>query len=69
MSERDVYIECIPMIAEIIVLCREMSSQEYEDWKREVMENVSDKAKEFMRKVLICIDSIMTKERRCATWI
>ena len=36
MSERDVYIQCIPMIAEMVVLLREMSQQEYEDWKRDL---------------------------------
>lgn len=63
MTERDVYIKSIPMIAEMIVLCREMSQQEYEDWKRETMEATADKAKEFIRKVLICIDKVMAEER------
>lgn len=63
MSERDVYIKSIPMIAEIIVLCREMSQQEYEDWKRETMEAIGDKAKEFMKKVFICINLVMMEER------
>lgn len=63
MTERDFYIKSIPMIAEIVVLCREMSQQEYEDWKRETMEAVPDKAKEFMRKVLYCIDKVMAEER------
>lgn len=63
MSERDVYIKSIPMIAEIIVLCREMNQQEYEDWKRETMEATDDRAKEFIKKVFICIDAVMEKEK------
>ncbi len=62
MSERDVYIQCIPMIAEMVVLLREMSQQEYEDWKQETMQATADKAKDFMRKVLICIDKVMAEE-------
>ncbi len=62
MSERDVYIQCIPMIAEMIVLLREMSQREYEDWKQETMQATADKAKDFMRKVLSCIDKVMAKE-------
>lgn len=63
MSERDVFIEHIPMIVELIALCREMSQQEYEDLKRETMETTPDKAKEFMRKIFICIDLVMMEER------
>lgn len=63
MSERDFYIKCVPIIVEIIVLCREMSQQEYEDLKRETMETTPDKAKEFMRKIFICIDLVMMEER------
>lgn len=62
MSERDFYIKCVPIIVEIIVLCREMSQQEYEDLKRETMQATADKAKDFIRKVLICIDKVMAEE-------
>lgn len=62
MSERDFYIKCVPIIVEIIVLCREMSQQEYEDLKRETMQATPDKAKDFIRKVLICIDKVMAEE-------
>lgn len=55
MSERDVYIQCIPMIAEMVVLLREMSQQEYEDWKQETLEAADDRAKEFIKKVLIAL--------------
>ncbi len=63
MSERDVFIKCIPMIAEIVVECSKMNEQEYEDWKRETMEAVDDRAKEFIKKVLNCIDAVMEKEK------
>ncbi len=59
MSEREFLAECVPMMVEMVVECRKMSQQEYEDWKREVMEAVPDKAKDFMRKVLICIDEVL----------
>ena len=57
MTERDLYVSCILMIAEMIVRCRKLSGGEYEDWKRETMEHCHETVKEFMGKVLIVIDN------------
>ena len=59
MTEYDLYVSCIPMIAEITVRCQKMDSQGYEGWKQETMEHTPETVKEFMGKVLIGIDSVV----------
>lgn len=60
MTERGLYVSCIPEIAEIAVRCRKMPMTKYEDWKQEVMEHCMEHcpetAKEFMCKVMMVID-------------
>lgn len=62
MSEYDVFVASIPMIAEMVVRCRRMDKQDYEEWKREVIESADDVVREFVRKVLICIDIYVAKK-------
>ena len=52
MTELDLYLQHIPMIAEIVVRCRKLSAQQYEEWKRKTVEASPDAAKEFIIKVL-----------------
>lgn len=59
MTERDLYISLIPMIAEMAAECRRMDRGDYEDWKREAMEGAPDAAKAFMGKVLAVIDGFV----------
>lgn len=59
MTEREFFISCIPMIAEMVVLCRELDGQDYEEWKREVMEHAASPAKSFMKKVLVAMDNVI----------
>ena len=59
MTERELYVFYIPMIAEIAARCRKLSLMEYEDWKRETMEHCPETIKKFMGKVMITIDSVV----------
>ncbi len=59
MTEREFYISCIPMIAEMVVLCRKLDNQDYEEWKREVMEHAASSAKSFMGKVFAAMDKVV----------
>lgn len=52
MTEYDLFVECIHMIAEMVVRCRRMSGGEYETWKSETMEHAPDTVKGFMGKVI-----------------
>lgn len=59
MTEYELYVSCIPKIAEIVIRCRRLSRSEYEDWKQETMEQAPETVREFMGKVLMVIDSLV----------
>lgn len=56
MKERELFIQSIPLIAEITVESRKISDVEYEEWKHETLNNAPDTAKDFILKVLSIID-------------
>ena len=59
MSERDVYIKCIPQIAEMAIEIREMTAWEYLEFKREYLEEVSrtyPKVLGLVKKILASIE-------------
>ncbi len=59
MTEYDLFVECLPMIAEMAVRCRTLDRADYETWKQETMEHAPDMVKSFMGKVLVCIDKVV----------
>lgn len=59
MTERDLYISCIPMIAEMAVRCRRLDRQEYDDWKGETIEHAPEMVKRFIGKVFIVIEKFL----------
>lgn len=63
MTELDLYLQCIPLIAEMVVKCLNLSDQQYEDFKRETMEAAPESAKEFLGKVFIVISSELEREK------
>ena len=66
MTEYDLFVECIPMIAEMAARCRRLSRDEYEGWKRKAMEGCPEPVKGFMHKVMMTIDSlVLGKEVAC----
>ena len=52
MTEYDLFVECLPMIAEMAVRCRSLDREDYEAWKAETMERAPDKVKPFMERCL-----------------
>lgn len=62
MTEYDLFVECIPMIAKMAVRCRTLTREEYEGWKRETMEECPDEVKGFMGKVMLTIDSLVLEK-------
>lgn len=65
MSERDLFIQSIPQIAEMIVEIQKMKPEQYEEFKREYLEEVKANAPiavEFIEKVLIVIDTYLQGE-------
>lgn len=55
MTERSVFIQAIPQIAEMIVEARKLTVGEFQEWHDEVMQEVPDKAKPFIEKIFIVV--------------
>ena len=53
MTEYQLFASCIPVIAEMIAECQRMPVQQYEEWKKGVLDATPDQVKEFMEKVLL----------------
>lgn len=62
MTEYDLFVECIPMIAEMAARCRRLSGGEYQDWKEETMGHCPETVRGFMGKVLTAIDKCVEAE-------
>ena len=56
MTEFDLFVKCIPMIAEMVIICRKLNQQDYEDFKCEAIKAAPESVKEFIGKVLTVID-------------
>lgn len=50
MTELDLYLQRIPMIAELVVSFQNLSDQQHKDWKRKTMEAAPHTVKEFLGK-------------------
>nr|DAJ23543.1 MAG TPA: hypothetical protein [Caudoviricetes sp.]DAJ55965.1 MAG TPA: hypothetical protein [Caudoviricetes sp.] len=59
MTEREFYISIVPEISELIVLLRDVSSEDREEIKREMLNNCKARpqAFRFMKKLWIGIDT------------
>lgn len=55
MTERDVFMQNIPVIAEMIVEARKLTAGEFEAWREETMEQTPEKAKPFVQKIFVTI--------------
>lgn len=55
MTEREIFIQAIPQIAEIIVEARKLTVEEFQEWHDEVMQEVPDKAKPFIEKIFVVV--------------
>lgn len=57
MTERDIFLQAIPRIAEMVVEARKLTVEEFQEWHDEVMKSVPDKAKPFIKKVFIFVSN------------
>lgn len=64
MTELDIYLQCIPMIAEMVARCQKLSAQQYEEWKRETMETAPEAVKGFLVKVFVVISVELGRLRK-----
>ena len=56
MSELDIFHMYMQQIAELIVICQDMSRKQYENWKIETMKTTPMEAVVFMEKIFIVVD-------------
>ena len=56
MTELDLYLQCIPMIATIAARCQNLSAQHYEEWKSKTISSSPEDIKGFLEKAFIVID-------------
>lgn len=59
MTERQLFEQCIPQIAEIIMEARKMTAEEYYEWKAETICNMNGKLTEFMKKIFLVIEEYL----------
>ena len=64
MTELDLYLQSIPMIAEMVIICQKLSAQQYEEWKRETLETAPESVKGFLVKVFIVISAELERIRK-----
>mgnify|MGYP005797592675 FL=1 len=65
MTEYDLFIQCVPMIAEIVVRAKRMTEEQYRDWKQEqekALKASGQKSNSFALKVLEVIDTYRGRE-------
>lgn len=64
MTELDLYLQSIPVIAECISTIIHLPVQQYEERKREILEaDISDTAKRFLAKVFMVIDAELERRK------
>lgn len=56
MTERELFVKATPQIAEIIVLSRELTQVEFEQWKEECLQNCNSESLEFAKKIIVVIE-------------
>lgn len=56
MTERELFVKAIPQIAEIVVLSRELTQEEFEQWKEKYLQNPSSESLEFAKKIIAIIE-------------
>lgn len=59
MTERQLFEQRIPQIAEIIIEARKMTAKEYYEWKAETIRNMNGKLTEFMKKIFLVIEEYL----------
>lgn len=57
MTERELFYECITQIAEFAVECSKLSAEKYRDFKKRMLGQTSEKARPFMKKIFMVVDS------------
>lgn len=55
MTERDVFLQSVNQIAEMVVEARKLTMGEFQKWHDECLENAPEQVRGFMEKIFIVI--------------
>lgn len=56
MTERDLFVQSIPLIAEMNVESRKICDVNFEEWKHEMLNSVPEETKDFALNVIAIVD-------------
>ena len=62
MTEYRAFIECVPMIAEMVVRARRLTGKQYQEWRQEALATADRCSNDFAKKVLQVIDDYRSRE-------
>lgn len=56
MTERDVFVQAVPQIAEMVVEARKLTDEEFAQWKSEVLQDTPERIRPFIEKIYVVIE-------------
>ena len=55
MTERDVFVQAVPQIAEMVVEARKLTDEEFAQWKSGVLQDTPERIRPFIEKIYVVI--------------
>lgn len=56
MTERDVFVQAVPQIAEMVVEARKLTDEEFAQWKSGVLQDTPERIRSFIEKIYVVIE-------------
>lgn len=56
MTERDVFVQAVPQIAEMVVEARKLTDEEFAQWKSGVLQDTPERIRPFIEKIYVAIE-------------
>lgn len=56
MTERDVFVQAVPQIAEMVVEARKLTDEEFAQWKSGVLQDTPERIRPFIEKIYVVIE-------------
>ena len=57
MTEHDLFVQSVPLIAEMIVEARKICDADFEEWKHEILNSATEEMKGFVLNVIVIVDT------------
>lgn len=56
MTERDIFVQAIPQIVEMVVGARKLTDEEFAQWKSGVLQDTPERIRPFIEKIYVLIE-------------